>query len=33
MENIDVFDANLNFKDVVERKEAHIKGMWHQTFH
>ena len=33
MENIDVFVANLNFKDVVERKEAHIKGMWHQTFH
>lgn len=33
MENIDVFDANLNFKDVVERKEAHTKGMWHQTFH
>lgn len=33
MENIDVFDANLNFKDVVERKEAHTKGLWHQTFH
>lgn len=33
MENIDVFDANLNFKDVIERKEAHTKGIWHQTFH
>ncbi len=34
-EEFDIFDANMNpvapFR--ATRKEAHIKGLWHQTFH
>ncbi len=30
---IDIFDADLQHIGVMERKEAHMKGHWHKTFH
>ena len=33
MEYIDVYDANLNYIGREERERAHLKGMWHKTFH
>ncbi len=32
-ELIDIFDANLKPKGKMERKEAHLSGEWHHTFH
>lgn len=33
MENINIYDASLRPKGVMERKLAHKKGEWHITFH
>ncbi|OPZ79343.1 MAG: Isopentenyl-diphosphate Delta-isomerase [Alphaproteobacteria bacterium ADurb.Bin438] len=33
MENLDIFDANMNFVGVSERNEAHKQGLWHKAFH
>lgn len=33
MENIDIFDANLQYIGIKERQKAHILGLWHKTFH
>lgn len=33
MENIDIFDADLRPQGVKERKQAHLDGDWHRTFH
>jgi len=30
---IDIFDANLKHIGVTNRIKAHMKGMWHKTFH
>jgi isopentenyldiphosphate isomerase len=32
-ENIDIYDANLGHKGVMERIKAHKEGEWHRTFH
>lgn len=32
-EKIDIYDADLRHLGVMDRKEAHMKGEWHQTFH
>jgi isopentenyldiphosphate isomerase len=32
-ELIDIYDANLNHKGVMERVQAHMAGEWHKTFH
>lgn len=33
MEEIKIFDANLNELGTMERNEAHLKAQWHKTFH
>lgn len=33
MEQIRVYDASLRPEGTMDRKEAHIKGRWHKTFH
>lgn len=33
MENIKIFDANLNELGIMERREAHLSAQWHKTFH
>lgn len=32
-EKIDIYDANLKHLGVMDRKEAHMTGQWHKTFH
>jgi|SRR5579859_1716514 len=32
-ERIDIYDADLRHLGVMDRKEAHKEGHWHQTFH
>jgi len=32
-EKIDIFDANLNHVGIMDKREAHMKGQWHKTFH
>lgn len=32
-EMIDIYDANLKHKGVMERIKAHMEGEWHRTFH
>jgi isopentenyldiphosphate isomerase len=32
-EKIDIYDANLKLLGTCDRKEAHLKGAWHRTFH
>lgn len=32
-EMIDIYDANLKHKGVMERIKAHMQGEWHRTFH
>ncbi|MBE6738297.1 MAG: NUDIX domain-containing protein [Ruminococcaceae bacterium] len=33
MENINIYDASLRPKGIMDRKLAHIQGEWHITFH
>lgn len=33
VEYIDIYDANLGHRGVMERIEAHMAGEWHRTFH
>jgi len=32
-EMVDIFDDNYNHIGIVEKDEAHNKGLWHRTFH
>ena len=32
MEQLDIFDENYNYIGTSSKKEAHQKGLWHQTF-
>ena len=33
MEKIDIYDANLKHLGIMDRKDAHLQGLWHTTFH
>lgn len=33
MEMIDIYDSKENHKGTASREEAHLKGLWHRSFH